>query len=40
MMWQIKKMRVIEFYGETLEMIKNLFEIGGVGIVDIRSESL
>ncbi|HEY3278803.1 MAG TPA: HPr(Ser) kinase/phosphatase [Syntrophorhabdaceae bacterium] len=33
---QVKKMGVIDLYGEAPEMIKNLLEIRGVGIVDIR----
>ncbi|MBP8625455.1 MAG: HPr(Ser) kinase/phosphatase [Syntrophorhabdaceae bacterium] len=32
----IKKVRAIELYGESPEMIKNLLEIRGIGIVDIR----
>ncbi len=33
---QVKKMGIIDLYGEAPEMIKNLLEIRGVGIVDIR----
>ena len=32
----VKRMGVIDLYGESHEMIKNLLEIRGVGIVDIR----
>jgi HPr kinase/phosphorylase len=33
---QVKRMGVIDLYGEAPEMIRNLLEIRGVGIVDIR----
>ena len=33
---QVKRMGVIDLYGEAPDMIKNLLEIRGVGIVDIR----
>ena len=33
---QVKRMGVIDLYGDAPEMIKNLLEIRGVGIVDIR----
>jgi HPr kinase/phosphorylase len=33
---QVKRMGIIDLYGEAPEMIKNLLEIRGVGIVDIR----
>ncbi|MBA4417490.1 MAG: HPr(Ser) kinase/phosphatase [Syntrophus sp. (in: bacteria)] len=32
----VKKMGVIDLYGESPEMIRNLLEIRGIGIVDIR----